>query len=118
MTVFEEYQARLRLLNLFRAGRLSVDQIVEITRWPRSAVSKHLAFLCAQKLITMEQEPHRIFFRFQDEASKQLRVHLEALDDERDPIFQSDIDEVKKPQKRGPKQKRKICERVEGMLAR
>lgn len=107
MTLLEVYYIRLRLLNLFGVGRLSVDQIEEVTRWPRVAISKHLAFLCAQKLITVEQEQHRTFFRFQDEFSKQLRVHLEALDDECDPMFQADIDRLNKVRKKRLKQKRR-----------
>lgn len=105
LTVLEVYYVRLRLLNLFRAGRLSIDQIEQVLGWPRVAVSKHLKFLCSQNLIAVEQEQDRTFFRFQDESCKQLRVHLEALDDERDPTFQADVDQLKKVRKKLLKQK-------------
>lgn len=108
LTLLEVYYVRLRLLNLFRTGRLSTDEIEEVLGWPRVAVSKHLAFLRAQHLITIEREQNQTFFRFQDRSSKQLRVHVEALDDERDPAFQADIDELKKLRKKRLNRKPKI----------
>ena len=71
---------RLRLLNLFRFGRLCVSDLQAILKIPQPTVSRHLAILRNSGLVSDSRRGTRIVYGFSDRTAPQIDALRELLD--------------------------------------
>ena len=64
--------ARLRVLNTLMQGERSVGELVERTGLEQSNVSRHLALLRREGIVSRRAEGNRAFYRIEDETVVQL----------------------------------------------
>ncbi len=63
---------RLKILNGLRDGEKNVTELVDLSGGTQANVSKHLALLCAAKLITREARGTKAYYRIVDQRIYEL----------------------------------------------
>ncbi|MGA2747446.1 MAG: metalloregulator ArsR/SmtB family transcription factor [Verrucomicrobiota bacterium] len=91
-------ETRLRILHLLTQGPLCVCHFQEILRLPQVAVSKHLAYLRANGLVTARRHEKWMIYRLPDKAPAELDLQLRCLQDcvQSHAIFREDLKRRKK----------------------
>jgi DNA-binding transcriptional ArsR family regulator len=64
--------SRMSILNALRNGRLTVNQIVEVTGLSQSNVSNHLGCLRCCDLVVRQQQGRFVYYQLSDERIAQL----------------------------------------------
>jgi ArsR family transcriptional regulator len=86
-------ETRLRILHLLTRGPLCVCHFQEVLRLPQVAVSKHLAYLRENGLVTATRKGQWMIYQLPDEAPVELDLQMKCLRDcvRTDPLFQADV---------------------------
>ena len=82
-------QTRLRLINLVRRGEVCVCFFVEVLGEPQPKVSRHLAYLRKNGLVSDRREGKWMHYRLAEDLSPEAFRVLEAMNEtfEEDPLF-------------------------------
>ena len=90
-------ETRLRILHLLTRGPLCVCHFQSILRAPQVAVSKHLAYLRANRLVIAQRHGQWMIYRLPDPAPEELDLQLRCLQDcvQTHPIFRADLKRLK-----------------------
>ena len=86
-------ETRLRILHLLAQGPLCVCHFQDVLKLPQVAVSKHLAYLKANGLVTAQRHGKWMIYRLPEKTPAELDKHLRCLQDcvLSDPIFRGDL---------------------------
>jgi len=84
---------RLRILNLMlEEGEACVCHIVETLNLPQSVISRHLAYLRNNNLVSTRREGVWVFYRLQNNCDFNAKVlALLKADCQRSPLLQQDL---------------------------
>jgi DNA-binding transcriptional ArsR family regulator len=111
-------ETRLRILHLLTKGPLCVCHFQDMLQLPQVAVSKQLAYLRGNRLVTAKRHEKWMIYSLPGKASAELDLQLRCLQDcvQSHPIFRDDLKRRRKMQcecewveqvaLRGEKQKR------------
>ena len=91
-------ETRLRILHLLRQGPLCVCHFQTILKVPQVAVSKHLAYLRANALVTATRHEKWMIYQLPDKAPPELDLQLRCLQDcvQTHAVFREDLKRLKK----------------------
>ncbi|HEV2330152.1 MAG TPA: metalloregulator ArsR/SmtB family transcription factor [Verrucomicrobiae bacterium] len=91
-------ETRLRILYLLTKGPLCVCHFQDILTLPQVAVSKHLAYLRANGLVTAQRHGKWMIYQLPEKAPPELDLQLRCLQDcaQTNPIFREDLKRLKK----------------------
>jgi ArsR family transcriptional regulator, arsenate/arsenite/antimonite-responsive transcriptional repressor len=91
-------ETRLRLLHLLRQGPLCVCHFQSILRTPQVAISKHLAYLRARRLVTAQRHGKWMIYRLPEKIPAELDLQLRCLQDcvQTHPVFREDLKRLQK----------------------
>ena len=91
-------ETRLRILHLLTHGPLCVCHFQSILKVPQVAVSKHLAYLRVNGLVTAQRHEKWMIYRLPDQAPTELDLQLRCLQDcvQTSLIFREDLKRLKK----------------------
>lgn len=91
-------ETRLRILHLLTEGPLCVCHLQEILKEPQVAISKHLAYLRANGLVTARRHEKWMIYQLPKEAPPGLDLQLRCLQDcvQSSPVFRGDLNRLKK----------------------
>ena len=91
-------ETRLRILHLLTHGPLCVCHFQNILREPQVAISKHLAYLRANGLVTAQRHEKWMIYQLPEKAPAELDLQLRCLQDcvQTCPIFREDLKRLKK----------------------
>ena len=86
-------ETRLRILHLLTQGPLCVCHFQDILRLPQVTVSKHLAYLRANGLVTAQRHEKWMIYRLPEKAPAELDLQLRCLQDcvQSHPVFREDL---------------------------
>jgi ArsR family transcriptional regulator len=90
-------ETRLRILNLLRDGELCVCHLQESLGEPQVKVSKHLAYLRANGLVTVRRNANWMIYSLPPRPSKELAANLACLQNcaRENPVFKADSSKLK-----------------------
>lgn len=93
-------ETRLRLLHLLKQGPLCVCHFQSILGMPQVAVSKHLAYLRAHKMVEAHRREQWMIYTLPAKRSRELDLQLQCLQDcaQTHEVFKSDLQRLKKLQ--------------------
>jgi len=93
-------ETRLRILHLLQQGPLCVCHFQSILDAPQVAVSKHLAYLRARRLVTAERRGKWMLYRLPEKIPAELDLQLRCLQDcvQTHPVFRADLKKLKRIQ--------------------
>lgn len=91
-------ETRLRVLHLLTQGPLCVCHFQDILNEPQVAISKHLAYLRANGLVTAQRHEKWMIYSLPKKAPPELELQLRCLQDcvQTHPIFREDLKRLKK----------------------
>jgi len=91
-------ETRLRILHLLTRGPLCVCHFQGILKVPQVAISKHLGYLRARKLVVVQRHGKWMIYRLPDQAPAELDLQLRCLQDcvQTHPVFREDLKRLKK----------------------
>ena len=91
-------ETRLRVLHLLTKGPLCVCHFQDILKLPQVAVSKHLAYLRANGLVTAKRHGKWMIYQLPEKVPAELDLQLRCLQDcvQTHPIFREDLKRLKK----------------------
>ena len=91
-------ETRLRILHLLTKGPLCVCHFQGILALPQVAVSKHLAYLRANGLVTAQRHGKWMIYQLPEKIPAELDLQLRCLQDcvQTHPIFREDLKRLKK----------------------
>jgi ArsR family transcriptional regulator len=91
-------ETRLRILHLLTQGPLCVCHFQDILRLPQVAVSKQLAHLRANRLVTAQRHEKWMIYRLPEISPDELKLQLRCLQDcvQSHPVFRADLRRFKK----------------------
>jgi ArsR family transcriptional regulator, arsenate/arsenite/antimonite-responsive transcriptional repressor len=91
-------ETRLRVLNLLRDGELCVCHIQACLDEPQVKISKHLAYLRANRLVEVRRSANWMIYSLPTHPSKELAANLACLQDcaQESPVFRTDSRRLKK----------------------
>ena len=94
-------RTRLRILHLLAQSPLCVCHFQGILNEPQVKISKHLAYLRRQRMVSTEREQNWIIYSLPTHRPTELDCNLKCLQDcvQADPVFQSDLKKLAKLQK-------------------
>lgn len=94
-------RTRLRILHLLGKSPLCVCHFQGILNEPQVKISKHLAYLRRQRMVSTEREQNWIVYSLPSDRPKELNCNLKCLQDcvQTDPVFQRDLKKLAKLQK-------------------
>lgn len=109
-------RTRLRILHLLANSPLCVCHFQGILNEPQVKISKHLAYLRKQGVVSTEREQNWIIYSFPPQRSAELERNLKCLQDcvQTDPVFKGDLQKLAKLQKRCCEPRRVFSRRVNG----
>ena len=90
-------QTRLRMLHLLRQGPLCVCHFQSILHLPQVAISKHLAYLKRNGLVTAKRHQQWMVYQLPAAMPRELHAQLACLQDcvSDNPIFQKDLTQLR-----------------------
>jgi ArsR family transcriptional regulator len=93
-------ETRLRILHLLKQGPLCVCHFQTILELPQVAVSKHLAYLRAKRLVVAKRHENWMIYSLPEKAPRELDLQLRCLQDcvQSDPIFRKDLKRLQQMQ--------------------
>src|SRR5579859_2583716 len=91
-------ETRLRILCLLAQGPLCVCHFQTILRIPQVAISKHLAYLRANRLAISRRHEQWMIYRLPEKRSAELELQLRCLQDcvQSDVTFREDLKRLRK----------------------
>lgn len=91
-------ETRLRILHLLAQGPLCVCHFQSILKVSQVAVSKHLAYLRANRLVTTQRHGKWIIYRLPEKIPAELDLQMRCLQDcvQSYPVFRDDLKRLKK----------------------
>lgn len=91
-------ETRLRLLHLLKQGPLCVCHFQSILKIPQVAVSKHLAYLRARKMVVAHRREQWMIYTLPAKRSRELDLQLQCLQDcaHTHEVFRADLQRLKK----------------------
>ena len=91
-------ETRLRILHLLAQGPLCVCHFQEILKEPQVAISKHLAYLRANGLVTAQRHEKWMIYQLPKKVPAELDLQLRCLQDcvQSNPIYREDLRRLKK----------------------
>ena len=94
-------RTRLRILHLLAKSPLCVCHFQGILGEPQVKISKHLAYLRKQGVVSTEREQNWIIYSLSSERPAELDRNLKCLQDcvQTDPVFERDLENLAKLQK-------------------
>jgi ArsR family transcriptional regulator len=94
-------RTRLRILHLLAKSPLCVCHFQGILGEPQVKISKHLAYLRKQGVVSTEREQNWIIYSLSSERPAELDRNLKCLQDcvQTDPVFERDSENLAKLQK-------------------
>jgi DNA-binding transcriptional ArsR family regulator len=86
-------ETRLRILHLLTRGPLCVCHFQDVLQIPQVAVSKHLAYLRARKMVLARRHQQWMIYRLPRPAPPELDLQLRCLQDcvQSHPVFRKDL---------------------------
>jgi ArsR family transcriptional regulator len=91
-------ETRLRILHLLAQGPLCVCHFQEILKEPQVAISKHLAYLRANGLVTAQRHEKWMIYQLPAKGPPELDLQLRCLQDcvQSNPVFREDLKRLRK----------------------
>jgi ArsR family transcriptional regulator len=91
-------ETRLRILNLLRDGELCVCHLQDSLDEPQVKVSKHLAYLRSNGLVSVRRSANWMIYRLPERPPRELSANLACLQDcaRENPIFKADASRLRK----------------------
>ncbi|SMP41716.1 ArsR/SmtB family transcription factor [Anoxynatronum buryatiense] len=86
-------QNRLRMINLLRKSKLCVCEMEVILNTTQSNVSRHLARLRSENVITYEKKAQWIYYSIHEDFIKKHHLLFKYLEDfmDQEPLYQDDL---------------------------
>jgi len=109
-------RTRLRILHLLAKSSLCVCHFQSILGEPQVKISKHLAYLRREGMVSTEREQNWIIYSLPSKRPTELDRNLRCLQDcvQRDPVFQRDLQKLAKLQKNCCEPRRVFSSRLNG----
>ena len=109
-------RTRLRILHLLAKSPLCVCHFQGILSEPQVKISKHLAYLRKQGVVSTEREQNWIIYSLPSERPAELDRNLKCLQDcvQTDPVFKRDLQKLAKLQKSCCEPGRVFSDRLNG----
>jgi ArsR family transcriptional regulator len=109
-------RTRLRILHLLAKSPLCVCHFQGILGEPQVKISKHLAYLRKQGVVSTEREQNWIIYSLPSERPAELDRNLKCLQDcvQTDPVFERDLQNLAKLQKSCCEPRRVFSDRLKG----
>jgi ArsR family transcriptional regulator len=89
-------RTRLRILNLLTRSPLCVCHFQSILGEPQVKISKHLAYLRARGLVTVERDQNWMVYSLPEKRAPELESNLKCLQDcvQSNPVFAGDLERL------------------------
>jgi ArsR family transcriptional regulator, arsenate/arsenite/antimonite-responsive transcriptional repressor len=109
-------RTRLRILHLLAKSPLCVCHFQGILGEPQVKISKHLAYLRRQGMVSTEREQNWIIYSLHPRRSAELDRNLKCLQDcvQTDPLFKGDLQKLAQLQKNCCEPRRVFSRRLNG----